>query len=120
MQTRTKKKIDPIKVRLVPNLDPTSAKLIVDQNGEDLATVIKANHFGYYQFQVNGDQIGISKFGRYWRVVPSKMENDKSYNWYVEKLSWCMKHKANVNFKTSELNIILNKFIKRTELKIFE
>lgn len=120
MQKKTVKKNIPIKVKYVPNPDLTSAKLVFDENGENLIEVIANNPLDYYQFQVNNDQIGISKFGKHWRVVPSRVDGDNKHNWYVEKLAWCLKNKGNINLKINDVQNILHKFIKRTSLKIFE
>lgn len=112
-------KVVEIKVRLEPNVDPTSAKLHLDPNGESLIKTVRNNKYKYYQLVINNDQIGLSKMGKHWNVVPSKHVNDKQFEWFGSKLKWCIKHHGFDNNNLTQVQAILNKYIKFVELKIF-
>lgn len=119
-KVKSKEKIPAIKVKLTPNADITSAKLQLDDNGELLTKVIKDNKYQYYQFLFDRDQVGISKNGKYWNVIPSKSTSDEQFNWFANKFTWCVKHGGYNNNTGTQVEELINKYIKFTQLNVFK
>lgn len=109
-----------IRVKLSANLDPTSATLTVDPSGELLTKVIRANKFQYYKLSIQNDQIGISKNGRYYHLVPSKASSDPNFNWFQSKFTWCVKNGGFNKNTATQVEFIINKYIKFIALKVFK
>jgi len=114
-------KLTTIKVKLSPNLDPTSAKLQLDDNGEPLIKTIRNNSYQYYQLEIKNEQLGISKNGRYWNVIPSKSNSENNtFDWFADKFKWCVKNGGYNPNTATNVQAIVNKYIKFVDLKVFK
>lgn len=109
-----------INVKVITSIDPTSAKLIFDENGQPLEKILSKREYEYYQFIYLNDQIGISLINNIWKVVPSQSESEKNkFNWYVTKFNWCIEY-GGFYCKTIDDTIrVINSFKKHLDLKVF-
>jgi hypothetical protein len=67
------------------------------------------------------DQIGLSRIGKSrWMVVPSKNPNDNQFNYYVDKLTWCVKNNGVAKNTPAVAQNIVSKYIKFAALQVFK